>query len=152
LRNADFGLNQKTKESNFDWIKIEMPKRGRDMDQEEMKQRTKLFALGIIQLVESLPKERTTEGLGRQLLRSGTSVGSNYRSACRAKSIADFISKMGIVEEEADESLYWMELLIEAGIEVSMKMEALMKEAGELLAITVASIKTAKKSKNLSRS
>jgi four helix bundle protein len=82
------------------------------MNQEEMKQRTKLFALGIIQLVESLPKERTTEVLGRQLLRSGTSVGSNYRSACRAKSIADFISKMGIVEEEADESLYWMELLI----------------------------------------
>jgi len=120
------------------------------MNQEEMKQRTKLFALGIIQLVESLPKERTTEVLGRQLLRSGTSVGSNYRSACRAKSIADFISKMGIVEEETDESLYWMELLIEAGIEVSMKMEALMKEAGELLAITVASIKTARKSKNLS--
>ncbi len=124
-------------------------KRGKDMNQEEMKQRTKLFALGIIQLVESLPKERTTEVLGRQLLRSGTSVGSNYRSACRAKSIADFISKMGIVEEEADESLYWMELLIEAGIEVNMKMEASMKEAGELLAITVASIKTAKKRKNL---
>jgi four helix bundle protein len=122
------------------------------MNQEEMKQRTKLFALGIIQLVESLPKGRITEVLGRQLLRSGTSVGSNYRSACRAKSIADFISKMGIVEEEADESLYWMELLVEAGIEVNMKMEALMKEAGELLAITVASIKTAKKSKNLSRS
>ena len=125
--------------------------RGKDMNQEEMKQRTKLFALGIIQLVESLPKERTTEVLGRQLLRSGTSVGSNYRSACRAKSIADFISKMGIVEEEADESLYWMELLIEVGIEVNMKMEALMKEASELLAITVASIKTARKNKNLSR-
>ena len=124
--------------------------RGKDMNQEEMKQRTKLFALGIIQLVESLPKERTTEVLGRQLLRSGTSVGSNYRSACRAKSIADFISKMSIVEEEADESLYWMELLIEVGIEVNMKMETLMKEAGELLAITVASIKTARKSKNLS--
>ncbi|OGQ11789.1 MAG: four helix bundle protein [Deltaproteobacteria bacterium RBG_19FT_COMBO_46_12] len=121
------------------------------MNQEEMKQRTKVFALGIIQLVESLPKERTAEALGRQLLRSGTSVGSNYRSACRAKSIADFISKMGIVEEEADESLYWMELLIEAGIEVNIKMEALMKEAGELLSITVASIKTAKKSQNLSR-
>ena len=120
------------------------------MNQEEMKQRTKLFALGIIQLVESLPKERTTEVLGRQLLRSGTSVGSNYRSACRAKSIADFISKMGIVEEEADESLYWMELLIEVGIKGNIKMEALMKEAGELLAITVASIKTARKSKNLS--
>ena len=121
------------------------------MNQEEMKQRTKLFALGIIQLVESLPKERTAEVLGRQLLRSGTSVGSNYRSACRAKSIADFISKMGIVEEEADESLYWMELLIEAGIEVNIKMEALMKEAGELLSITVTSIKTARKSQNLSR-
>jgi four helix bundle protein len=128
-----------------------MPKRRIGMNQEEMKQRTKLFALGIIQLVESLPKERTAEVLGRQLLRSGTSVGSNYRSACRAKSIADFISKMGIVEEEADESLYWMELLIEAGIEVNMKMEALMKEARELLSITVASIKTARKSQNLSR-
>ena len=121
------------------------------MNPGEMKRRTKLFALGIIQLVESLPKERTAEVLGRQLLRSGTSVGSNYRSACRAKSIADFISKMGIVEEEADESLYWMELLIEAGIEVSMKMEALMKEAEELLSITVASIKTARKSQNMSR-
>ena len=121
------------------------------MDQDEMKQRTKLFALGIIQLVESLPKERTAGVLGGQLLRSGTSVGSNYRSACRAKSIADFISKMGIVEEEADESSYWMELLIEAGIEVNIKMKALMKEAEELLAITVASIKTARKRKNLSR-
>jgi four helix bundle protein len=111
----------------------------------------KLFALAIIQLVESPPKERTAEVLGRQLLRSGTSVGSNYRSACRAKSIADFISKMGIVEEETDESLYWMELLIEAGIEVSVKMEALMKEAGELLSITVASIKTARKNQRMSR-
>ncbi len=128
-----------------------MPKRGKDMNQEEMKQRTKLFALGVIQLVESLPKERTAEILGRQLLRSGTSVGSNYRSACRARSIADFISKMGIVEEEVDELLYWMELLIEAGIKVNMRMEALMKEAGEILAITVASIKTAKNKKLSSR-
>ncbi len=128
-----------------------MPKRGKDMNQEEMKQRTKLFALGVIQLVESLPKERTAEILVRQLLRSGTSVGSNYRSACRARSIADFISKMGIVEEEVDESLYWMELLIEAGMEVSGNMEALMKEAGELLSITVASIKTARKNQNLGR-
>jgi len=121
------------------------------MNQEDMKKRTKLFALGIIQLVESLPKERTAEVLGRQFLRSGTSVGSNYRSACRAKSVADFISKMGIVEEETDESLYWMELLIEAGIKVSMKMEALMKEAGELLSITVASIKTARKNQRMRR-
>jgi four helix bundle protein len=122
------------------------------MDQETMKQRTKLFALGIIQLVESLPRERTAEVVGRQLLRSGTSVGSNYRSACRAKSMADFISKMGIVEEEVDESLYWMELLIEAGIKVNINMEALMKEAMELLSITVASIKTAKKNKKINRS
>ncbi len=121
------------------------------MNPDQMKQRTKLFALGIIQLVESLPKGRTSEVLGKQLLRSGTSIGSNYRSACRSRSIADFMSKMGIVEEEADESLYWMELFIEAGIEVNIRMEALMKEAGELLAITVASIKTARKSKNLSR-
>jgi four helix bundle protein len=122
------------------------------MNQEEMKQRTKLFALGVIRLTESLPKERTAEVLGRQLLRSGTSVGSNYRSACRAKSIADFISKMGIVEEEVDESLYWMELFIEAGIEVGINMKALMREAEELLAITVASIKTARKNKKMNRS
>jgi four helix bundle protein len=127
-----------------------MPRRRKDMDQEELKPRTKFFALGIIQLVASLPKDRTTTVLGGQLLRSGTSVGSNYRSACRAKSLADFISKMSIVEEEADESLYWMELLIEAGIEISIKMDALMKEAGELLAITVASIRTARKRKTLS--
>jgi four helix bundle protein len=120
------------------------------MNQEEMKQRTKFFALGIIQLVESLPKDGTTPVLGGQLLRSGTSVGSNYRSACRAKSLADFISEMSIVEEEADESLYWMELLIEAGIEISVKMDALMKEAEELFAITVASIRTARKRKTLS--
>ena len=121
------------------------------MNPGEMKQRTKLFALDIIQLVESLPNGRTSEVLGRQLLRSWTSIGSNYRSACRSRSIADFISKMGIVEEEADESLYWMELLIEARIDVSNKMEALMREAGEFLAITVSSIKTARKRKNLIR-
>jgi len=144
-------LKRKRKGGFFDLGKIEMLKRRKDMNQEDMKKRTKLFALGIIQLVESLPKERTAEVLGRQLLRSGTSVGSNYRSACRAKSIADFISKMGIVEEETDESLYWMELLIEAGIEVSIKMEALMGEAGELLSIMVASIKTARKNQRVRR-
>ena len=117
------------------------------MDQERMKRRTKLFALGIVQFVEALPKGRTSEVLGRQLLRAGTSVGSNYRSACRAKSAADFISKMGTVEEETDESLYWMELLIEARIVADSELEALMREAGELLAITVASIKTAKRNR-----
>jgi four helix bundle protein len=115
------------------------------MNQEEMKRRTKQFALRVIRLVESLPKGRTADVLGRQLLRSGTSVGANYRAACRARSTADFISKMCIVEEEADESLFWMELLIESGIVKIEKLESLMKEADELLAITVASINTAKK-------
>lgn len=104
-----------------------------------------MFGLRIMELVEWLPKGRMAEILGRQLLRSGTSVGGNYRAACRAKSAADFISKMGMVEEEADESLYWMELLVEAGIIQSEKMEPLMKEADALLAISVASIITAKR-------
>jgi len=115
------------------------------MNQEEMKRRTKQFALRVIRLVESLPKGRTADVIGNQLLRSGTSVGANYRAACRAKSNADFISKMGTVEEETDESLYWIELLIEAEIMESVKLESLMKEANELLAITVASINTARR-------
>ena len=115
------------------------------MDKEDMKRRTKQFALRVIRLVESLPNGRTAEVIGRQLLRSGTSVGANYRAACRAKSTADFIAKMGTVEEEADESSYWMELLVEAEIVKADRLESLMKEADELLAITVASINTAKK-------
>ena len=115
------------------------------MDKEKMKQRTKQFVLRVIRLVESLPRGRTAEVIGRQLLRAGTSVGANYRAACRAKSTADFISKMGTVEEEADESLYWMELLVEAEIVKPEKLEYLMKEADELVAITVSSINTAKK-------
>ena len=110
-----------------------------------MKRRTKQFALRIIRLVESLPKGRTANVIGHQLLRSGTSVGANYRAACRAKSNADFISKTRTVEEETDESLYWVELLIEAEIVKSDSIESLMKEADEILAITVASINTAKK-------
>jgi four helix bundle protein len=119
----------------------------KEMNKDDMKHRTRQFALRVIRLVESLPKGRTEDVLGKQLLRSGTSVGANYRAACRAKSTADFVYKMRIVEEEADESLYWMELLIEAKIMESKKLEPLMKEADELLAITVASIKTAKKTK-----
>ncbi len=117
------------------------------MKQEELKKRTKQFALEIIRLVESLPTTRTADILGGQLLRSGTSVGANYRSACRAKSVADFISKMGIVEEEVDECMYWMELLTEAGIIELEKTEGLMYEASQLLAITISSIKTARKNK-----
>ncbi|MFH1908627.1 MAG: four helix bundle protein [Chloroflexota bacterium] len=117
------------------------------MDKEELKRRMKQFALRVVQLVEALPRGRTADVLGRQLLRSGTSVGANYRAACRAKSTADFIAKMGIVEEESDESVYWMELLVEAGIVKAEQLESLMKEGNEILAIIVASINTAKKHK-----
>jgi len=113
----------------------------------DLKQRTKSFALQIIGLIDSLPVGRTAEVIGRQLLRSGTSVGANYRAACRAKSAADFIAKMGIVEEEADECIYWMELLAEANILPLTRLQPLMTEADELVAITVSSIKTAKANK-----
>ena len=117
------------------------------MTKEEMKQRTKKFALRIIKLVESLPKEKITDVIGRQLLRAGTSVGANYRAACRGRSKADFISKIGIVEEEADESIYWMELLVEGKIVKYSQLESLMKEADEILAIIVSSILTARKNR-----
>jgi four helix bundle protein len=117
------------------------------MDKEEMKLRTKQFALRVIRLVEALPRGKTADVLGRQLLRSGTSVGANYRAACRAKPTADFIAKMGLVEEETDESVYWMELLVEAGIVKTALLESLVKEGNEILAITIASIITARKHK-----
>jgi four helix bundle protein len=112
------------------------------MDEEAFKARTKKFALRVIELTESLPKTRTADVIGRQLLRSGTSVGANYRSACRGKSVADVISKLAIVEEEADETAYWLELLIEAKIVSAINMENLVKETDEIVAMTVASIKT----------
>ena len=116
------------------------------MSNENLKRRTKQFALRVIKLVESLPSDQTSRILGRQLLRSGTSVGANYRAASRSKSPADFVSKMGTVEEEADESGYWMELLAEAGKVKPAKLSALMQEASELTAISVSSINTARKS------
>lgn len=115
------------------------------MNAEEMKQRTKRFGLEVIRLVESLPKTRTADVIGRQLLRAGTSVGANYRAACRGRSKADFISKAGIVIEEADESIYWMELLQEARLAPEIRSKELMKEADELVAILTASVKTARK-------
>ncbi len=112
---------------------------------DDIKKRTKDFALRVIQMVESLPKGKTGDVIGRQLLRSGTSVGANYRAACRAKSPADFISKMGTVEEETDESVFWMELLIESELIHERLLEDLMREANELVAIIVSSINTARK-------
>ncbi|MGA9780350.1 MAG: four helix bundle protein [Limisphaerales bacterium] len=116
------------------------------MRNENLKLRTKQFALRIIKLVESLPHDMTSNVLGKQLLRSGTSVGANYRAACRGKSAPDFISKMGTVEEEADESGYWMELLTDSSKVKLAKVSVLLQEAGELTAIAVASINTARKS------
>ena len=118
------------------------------MTQEEMKARTKKFALRVIRLVESLPNTKTANVIGNQLLRSGTSVGANYRAACRAKSTADFISKLSIVEEENDESIYWMELLIESETVKENLLQNLMKEAAEILSIIVSSIKTSKENRN----
>ena len=112
------------------------------MNEQMFKDRTRKFALRVIQLVETLPRGRAADVLGRQLLRCPTSVGANYRAACRGKSTADVIAKLGIVEEEADESVYWMELLVDSGVLLAERVAALMKEADELIAMTVASIKT----------
>jgi four helix bundle protein len=118
------------------------------MNPTELKQRTKDFGKRVIKLVESLPKNTTTSVMGRQLLRSATSVGANYRAVCRAKSRADFIAKLGIVEEECDESLYWTEMLIETGQIRAALVSDLMKEGEEILAIVVASAKTARVKNN----
>lgn len=114
------------------------------MNKNALKDRFKQFALRIIRLCQSLPNDKTADVIRGQLLRSGTSVGANYRAACRAKSTADFINKLKIVEEELDESLYWMELLIEAGILKEQLLNELMKEGNELLSIVVSSIMTIK--------
>jgi four helix bundle protein len=120
------------------------------MNCENLKRRTKRFGLEVIRLVEKLPKDETCRILGRQLLRSGTSVGANYRAACRAKSSADFISKLGLVEEEADESGFWLEMLVDAE-KLAPKIAApLIQEASELTAIAVSSINTARKTGNRS--
>lgn len=114
------------------------------MNPEEMKDRTRAFALRVIRLTESFPSTQTANVIRNQMLRSGTSVGANYRAACRAKSKADFISKMGTVEEEADETVYWIELSIDAGIVTAKRVQWLLDEAQQILSIVVASIKTAR--------
>jgi four helix bundle protein len=112
------------------------------MNEQQFKDRTKAVALRVIRLVEALPRTKTAQTIGGQLLRCGTSVGANYRAACRGKSPADVIVKLGIVEEEADEAIYWLELLIDAKILPEAKLRPLMTEIDEILAMTVASIKT----------
>jgi four helix bundle protein len=104
---------------------------------DDLRSRTRQFGLRIIKLVQSLDDDRVGRTIGNQLLRSGTSVGANYRAACRARSPAEFRAKLGIVEEETDESIYWMELLIESKLVPRPRLEELLNEANELLSITV---------------
>ena len=112
------------------------------MDETAFKQRTKELALGVIGLIESLSRTKVVAVIGRQLVRSATSVGANYRAACCGKSTADVLAKLAIVEEEGDKTAYWLELLVTAGIVPESKMAPLLKESNEIIVITVASIKT----------
>ncbi len=113
---------------------------------DELKTRTRQFALRAIRLCESLPETRASNVISNQLIRAGTSVGANYRSACRARSTKDFVNKLGVVIEESDESGYWIELIVEAKLMCAKRVAELMKEADELTAIFTASHKTASKS------
>jgi four helix bundle protein len=103
-----------------------------------MRARTKEFALRIVRLYKTLPNGTAAQFLGKQLLRCGTSVGANYRAACRSRSRAEFVSRLAVVSEEADESMYWMELLVDGGIIKAAKLEPLQNEAKELTAIFTA--------------
>jgi four helix bundle protein len=112
---------------------------------EEVRARTKEFAIRIVRLFRSLPKTDEARTIGRQLLRSGTSVAANYRAVCRARSKAEFIAKIGVVVEESDETVFWLELLVDTGIVPKEKLSNLLKEANELVAIFAASQQTAKR-------
>ena len=118
------------------------------MTEKEFKDRTKDIALRVIRLVETLPNSHSAQVIGKQLLRSATSIGANYRAACRGKSTADLLHKLAIVEEEADESVYWLELLIEAEIVSEKKLSGLMRDINEVVAMTVSSIKTLRSNRN----
>jgi len=112
------------------------------MTEKELKDRTKAFALRALKLIDTLPDTRSGRVLANQLGRSGTSVGANYRAACRSRSTAEMISKLSVVEEEADESAFWMELVADHGLMPAPKVAPLLQEAGELTAIMVASRRT----------
>jgi len=117
------------------------------MTSEEMKKRTKQYTKQIIKLCRLLPKNREGRLIGDQLFRAGTSVAANYRSACRARSRAEFIAKLGIVEEESDESLFWLELSKELELCQEKLVSSLMKEGNEILSIVVSSINTARRNR-----
>ena len=114
------------------------------MNESELKARTKQFGLRVIRLVDRLPRTPAGRAISNQLVRSGTSVGANYRAACRARSKAEFIAKIGIVVEEADESAFWLELITESGMLKNDLVSPLRREAEELTAIFTASARTAR--------
>ena len=114
------------------------------MDENELKARTKQFGLRVINLVDALPKTTAGRAIGNQLVRSGTSVGANYRAACRSRSKAEFVAKIGIVAEESDESAFWLELIMDANLLKTELVSSLHREAEELTAIFTASGRTAR--------
>ena len=114
------------------------------MDSDELKTRTKQFALRVMKLVGALPRTTVGRAIGGQLVRSGTSVGANYRAACRARSKAEFSAKLGTVEEEADETCFWLELIVEGGVLAEKRVTALLEEANALTAIFTSAVKTSK--------
>lgn len=118
------------------------------MDEKTFKTRTKTLAVMIIKQMDKLPHTRASDVIAKQILRSGTSIGANYRAACRAKSTADMVNKMKIVEEEADETAYWLEILVESGLIPKEQIIEIYKETNEILAMTVASIKTLRNRKS----
>ncbi len=111
----------------------------------ELKSRMASFAIRVIKAAESLPPSRTADVPGKQMLRSGTGAAANYRASCRARSTAEFLAKLGIVEEELDETLFWIDLIVQAGLMSEQKLSLLPDEGEQLLKITVTSIKTARK-------
>ena len=111
---------------------------------EALKKRTRAFAIRIVKLSQALQRNDVGKTLGRQVLRSGTSVAANYRSVCRARSRAEFVSRRAVVVEEADETVFWLELLVDAGIVSLKRLDGLIKEANELLLLFAASLRTAK--------
>ena len=121
------------------------------MNERELLQRTKQFALRIFKLVGVLPQTIRGRAVAAQLIRSGTSVAANYRAACRARSKPEFIAKLGVVEEEADESAFWLELIIETGLLSAAKVTPLLTEAGEIVAMMASSKKTVAKSQIANR-
>ena len=118
------------------------------MDPEELKARTKAFAVRVVKMTEALPKRRAADIIARQVIRSATAVGANYRATCRARSHREFTAKIGVVEEKADETLYWLEILVETGLMEEPRLKDLIQEARELTAIFTSSSHTARNNRD----